>query len=1631
MLKRFMTRKTTKAAKRKEFLSGLHFETLESRELLAGDLGAAYAEVAEGEGDLLTGYYAPPSVNLAGGGYVDSGTSIGQAPLDVAIEYLKENAGDFNLTAGDFEDFVVKSEVFSQHTRVTHVVLQQMLDGLPVQNTHANVAVDNDGRILSAGTNFLPGLNVGEDQGGVVFEPGVDAVQAFQSLASALDLTLTESPGVTSPSSGISQQQTLSGGGVAEGGVDVQLVYVPNVNGVDLAWSMDFSAPAANAAYTGIVLADDGTAAYAINRMREAFYRVYELPEANPGEVDSTIVTDSIVDPLASPFGWHDVDGIAGNEFTDTRGNNVWVSEGAPGGMGFNATGTRANGGADLEFDFPYNDLFGPTDPENIEAATVQAFYVINVLHDSLNRYGFDEVAGNMQATNYTGNGISGDHMIVSVVDPDNVGVILPTLDGVSPLMELGNANNVSIAMDTDVVIHEYAHAVFQRMVAGPLTAPLQTSQDGDQIGAMNEGFADYLAVWYSMQETDTPELPRYMGAYSDLLLTGEGIRSVPYAHDLSVDPITFDSWNDEDGWLGNQNNEIHNGGEIWASFLYDMTWELIFKYGGVRDADAMQIAFNEDLYQSVGGLAGRHSTLTNTLGSDDIDLTTGANNLALQLILDGLKMSPTDPTFGQMRDSILAADTALTGGVNHDAVWRAASRRGLGYASESDLGLGSQSPVISPSYDMPVTTADVAGTAFIDGDSDGVQSLSEPGLAGVTLYVDINDNGTRERLEPMAVTDENGDYNFVLYTGGVFNIKALAPDEMFQTAPATTSIPGGPLVDGSHEVFVPIGQSASDLDFGFTPGDSQYGIYGTKFDDLNGDGLWDETSEPGIAGVYIYLDQDGDGRIDIGERATVTGQDGSYFMDLTAPSHAPAIPSGTYQVREVLSPGWTQTAPGADGAHELTITAGIAVHNINFGNQEQMDYGDLPQSFEGSNPASHGILEGFHLGTAVDADVGANSSLQANGDDATGINDDDGVVFIDNLVRGMDDVTMQVTASIGDNSSGVLNAWIDFDGDGVFDGANEQIVANLRLEEGVNSIDFAVPADAQVGASYARFRYGFENNLGPNGHSIGGEVEDYRLDASFSGGIVDDNPIAVDDTFNVSPEDGPAQQLDVLANDFGSSNGAATLVLPGINPIVTAQGGSALVNLTLGMVLYTPPAEYAGPDSFDYEITDGAGEFSTATVAINVLPIFTEPEAVDDFIRVPENTLIGQPQIIDVLDNDIVGSNGPLTIASVTPSTEGHVAVNLAGNTLSYTLEVSDDWDLDSFEYSIVDSTGTPVKTATVTIECTPPENTVEYIVEAVDSLSGSTITTVEEGEQFTIRVSVKDSRGASVVAPADAGVYAGYVDLLYDADHLQVVPNTLNHGTIFTDITQGTADLPGLIDEVGGVQDGVDQSSFDRGTGAMELFTIDVTAIASTSGGLTALETDPINASPLHDTVVIAPSPASVDLLDILYSFTTIEITSPAEGESLLDTNGDGAVTPIDALGIINQLNTFGTGAVAEGETFGLDQAMDVNRDSFVSPLDALAIINYLNDNASEMGEGEGVELVEQTTIDTSVDANDVSATEAVSADVIDEYLRVRENEIGLSYFTGGSQDVVEEDSSDLESAIDDLADDVFGQW
>ncbi|MEO1185576.1 MAG: SdrD B-like domain-containing protein, partial [Cyanobacteria bacterium J06636_27] len=77
--------------------------------------------------------------------------------------------------------------------------------------------------------------------------------------------------------------------------------------------------------------------------------------------------------------------------------------------------------------------------------------------------------------------------------------------------------------------------------------------------------------------------------------------------------------------------------------------------------------------------------------------------------------------------------------------------------------------------------------------------------------------------------------------------------------------------------------------------------IVGNKWNDLNGDGIWD-SNEAGLSGWTIYLDTNGNRQLDVGEVSTTTDANGEYVFN--------DIDPGTYNVAEVLQSGWVQTNP-------------------------------------------------------------------------------------------------------------------------------------------------------------------------------------------------------------------------------------------------------------------------------------------------------------------------------------------------------------------------------------------------------------------------------------------------------------------------------------------------------------------------------------------------------------------------------------------------------------------------------------------------------------------------------------------------------------------------------------------------
>ncbi len=158
----------------------------------------------------------------------------------------------------------------------------------------------------------------------------------------------------------------------------------------------------------------------------------------------------------------------------------------------------------------------------------------------------------------------------------------------------------------------------------------------------------------------------------------------------------------------------------------------------------------------------------------------------------------------------------------------------------------------------------------------------------------------------------------------------------------------------------------------------------------------------------------------------------------------------------------------------------------------QALDLGDAPPPYPTmlfEDGARHVVVPGIHLGKLIDFEPDGQPHLEALGDDLSGINDEDGVEWADSMIRGSN-ATLRVEAS----TSGVLNAWIDFHQDGSWYEPLDQIAMDEPLSAGTNLLVVAVPHDAALGRTFARFRFSSQAGLTPVGLADDGEVEDYAV---------------------------------------------------------------------------------------------------------------------------------------------------------------------------------------------------------------------------------------------------------------------------------------------------------------------------------------------------------------------------------------------------------------------------------------------------------------------------------------------------------------------------------------------------------
>jgi uncharacterized repeat protein (TIGR01451 family) len=186
---------------------------------------------------------------------------------------------------------------------------------------------------------------------------------------------------------------------------------------------------------------------------------------------------------------------------------------------------------------------------------------------------------------------------------------------------------------------------------------------------------------------------------------------------------------------------------------------------------------------------------------------------------------------------------------------------------------------------------------------------------------------------------------------------------------------------------------------------------------------------------------------------------------------------------------------PGALYSLQLGGAAGTLVYGAtNASFLLESDNADVPDA-----PISYGnpthTIGGIRLGASVDADASLLNNATATGDDVNNTDDEDGVTLLPLLPIGQ---TTVLPVSI-QNGSGFLSAWFDWNADGDFNDAGEQMVAAQAVAVGTVNLNIVVPVGAVIGPTFARFRVctnntALDNCNTPVGTVQSGEVEDYQF---------------------------------------------------------------------------------------------------------------------------------------------------------------------------------------------------------------------------------------------------------------------------------------------------------------------------------------------------------------------------------------------------------------------------------------------------------------------------------------------------------------------------------------------------------
>jgi len=359
----------------------------------------------------------------------------------IVDEVLLSHIEEWQLSKEDVSDYKISSYHTTKHNGVTHVYLNQTIDGVPIHNAISNFSYKND-KTFIASNRFIQ-----DARSKIIGSASVLAADAaVHSFAKHHDVSIPKK--LKRLNTDDSDQHQFSAPELSELKINAKKKYfVTKENKLILTWRVEALVKGTTDYWASFISAEDGSLISSTNmttsckfhkhtytnqdrlcRTNKALkqneniqinedinqenvadgsqYLVYPLPLESPAEGNQVLLTEPALE-AASPFGWHDTDGVEGPEHTISRGNNVHAFNNASGNGRTNSIQT--DGGASLSFNFPHSKAGEPI--PNIDSDITQLFYLNNWMHDFSYFFGFDEAAGNFQSNNYGNAGRGGDEV--------------------------------------------------------------------------------------------------------------------------------------------------------------------------------------------------------------------------------------------------------------------------------------------------------------------------------------------------------------------------------------------------------------------------------------------------------------------------------------------------------------------------------------------------------------------------------------------------------------------------------------------------------------------------------------------------------------------------------------------------------------------------------------------------------------------------------------------------------------------------------------------------------------------------------------------------------------------------------------------------------------------------------------------------------------------------------------------------------------------------------------------------------------------------------------------------------------------------------------------------------------------